>query len=360
MYGSEHAAPATRVCDWAVHAGHEVWWAGYLGNISGSSPARHIKLQSRDNPVAELTEIAVDFRPHVTHSHNFSLLADHHVEAGLGPLIVSAFGSLNPLIGSRRPLNPRIDSLMATGPTIVVENPLLLDAVTRRHDGVHCEHICLGVNAAHFKPGTSAQRAAWRQALQIPDDTVLFFSARGIADNYRQDEILKAFAAALPGLPQTAGLAMIRLTRSLERSDMVECLQRQADELGVSDRLFWIPEVRYEMMPGMYGLVDHVVNYPTEDAFPSTLLEAAACGVPTVTAKLPAYAGSYIEQFCELVDPDDWQALACGLVRAVREPEELRTRRITEARQHMIDNFSEAAGRRKTLALYDRVAQAAP
>ncbi|MEM9473382.1 MAG: glycosyltransferase, partial [Pseudomonadota bacterium] len=272
-----------------------------------------------------MTELAVDFRPQVTHSHNFSLLADCHVEAGLGPLIVSAFGSLNPLIGSKRPLNPRIDSLMAKGPTIVVENPLLFNAVAKRHGGVDCEHICLGVNAAHFKPGKAAQRAAWRQALQIPDDTVLFFSARGIADSYRQDDILKAFAMALPDLPQTAGLAMIRLTRSLERSDMIESLQRQADELGVSDRLFWIPEVRYEMMPGMYAMVDHVVSYPSEDAFPSTLLEAAACGVPIVTANLPAYAGSYIEQFCMLVDPDDRQALARALVRAVLEPEEFRT-----------------------------------
>ena len=77
MYGSEHAAPATRVCDWAVKAGHEVLWAGYLGEISGSSPAQHVQIQSLDSAVAELAAIAADFRPHVSHSHNFSLLADN-------------------------------------------------------------------------------------------------------------------------------------------------------------------------------------------------------------------------------------------------------------------------------------------
>ena len=358
MYGSEHAAPATRVCDWAVKAGHEVVWAGYLGEISGSSPARHVQVQSLDSAVPELAAIAANFRPHVTHSHNFSRLADFHVEAGLGPLIVSAFGGLNPLIDSRRRLNPRIDSLMATGPTLVVESPLLFDAATKRYDGIDCELISLGVNSARYKPGTPAQRAAWRQALHIPDDAIVLFSARGIGDGYRQEDILRAFAAALPDLPVTAGLAMIRLTRSWDRSDTVEELQHLAEELGVSDRLYWIPEVRYEMMPGMYGMVDYVVNYPSEDAFPSTLLEAAACGVPIVTANLPAYAGSYIEQFCTLVDPDCWLALARGMVVAVREPVELRTSRITGARQHMIENFTEEAGRIKTLALYERVAEA--
>jgi len=359
MYGSEHAAPATRVCDWAVAAGHEVLWAGYLGEISGSSPARHVQLQSQDSPVAELAAIASDFQPHLAHSHNFSLLAGFHIEAGLGPLIVSAFGGLNPLIDCKRPLNPRIDSLMSIGPTLVVENPLLLEAATNRYSGIDCELICLGVNSAHYKPGKPAQRAAWRQALQIPDDAIVFFSARGIGDGYRQEEILRAFALALPDLPPTAGLAMIRLTRSWDRSDRVRELQQLAENLSVSDRLYWIPEVRYEMMPGMYGMVDYVVNYPAEDAFPSTLLEAAACGVPVVTANLPAYAGSYIEQFCTLADPDDWQALARGLVQAVREPADLRTKRVTEARRHMIEHFSEEEGRTKTLALYERVAQSA-
>jgi len=357
MYGSEHAAPATRVCDWVVNAGHEVMWAGYLGEISGTSRARHVQIQSWDNPVPELAEIAEEFRPHVTHSHNFSFLAKFHVKAGLGPLILSAFGGLNGLIGSA-PVNTHVDNILALDPILVVESPMLFDAATRRYDGIDCELICLGVNSARYKPGTPTQRAAWRRALHIPDDAIVFFSARGIGDGYRQAEILQAFAEALPDLPPTAGLAMIRLTRSWDRSDRVKELQQLAAELGVSDRLYWIPEVRYEMMPGMYGMVDYVVNYPSEDAFPSTLLEAAACGVPIVTANLPAYAGSYIEQFCTLVDPDDWLALARGMVVAVREPVELRTSRITGARQHMIENFTEDAGRTMTLALYERVAEA--
>lgn len=358
MYGSEHAAPATRVCDWAVNAGHEVVWAGYLGEISGSSQARHVQIQSWDNPVPELSAIADDFRPHVTHSHNFSFLADFHVEAGLGPLIISAFGGLNGLINSEPP-HPRIDNLMAIDPTLVVESPLLFDAARERYNGVDCELICLGVNSTRYKPGKPDQRAAWRQALQVPGDAVVFFSARGIGDGYRQEDILRAFAAALPDLPETSGLAMIRLTRSWDRSDRVRELQQLAEDLGISDRLYWIPEVRYEMMPGMYGMVDHVVNFPSYDAFPSTLLEAAACGVPIVTANLPAYAGSYIEQFCTLVDPDDPLALARGLVLAAHEPIGLRTKRIAEARRHMIENFSEEEGRTRTLALYERVAQAA-
>ncbi len=357
MYGSEHAAPATRVCDWAVDAGHEVVWAGYLGEISGSSRARHVQIQSWDNPVPELAAIAADFRPHVTHSHNFSFLTEFHHEAGLGPLILSAFGGLNGLIGSVPP-KPRIDDLMATGPTVIVESRPLFDAATKRYDGIDCELICLGVNPVHYKPGTLAKRAAWRQALQIPVDAIVFFSARGIGDGYRQQEILRAFASALPDLPATAGLAMIRLTRSWDRSDRVRELQQLAEELGISERLYWIPEVRYEMMPGMYGMVDFVVNYPVADAFPSTLLEAAACGVPVVTANLRAYAGSYIEQFCELVDPDDWQALARGLVRSAREPAELQARRVSDGRRHVIDNFSETVGRERTLAVYERVARA--
>lgn len=361
FYGSEHTAPALRMARWAAEAGHEIMWAGYLGDVSGDSPARHLKIHSNDNPRPELEALAAGFQPDIAHAFNFSFLTRFHLEAGLCPIVASAFGGFNPLISSPHPLSPDIKTLLETHkPPVIVESPLLLERGRAAFPDVPLELICLGVNPDHLKPVPASQRAQWRRALDIPQDAVLFFSGRGIGDGYRQDEILTAFAKALPQFPESAALALIRLTRGWDRLERTKALMDHAQQLGIAERIHWIPELRYEMMPGVYGMSDYVINFPVADAFPSTLLEAVSCEVPVITANLPAYAGSYIEQFCHLVDGDDADALAAGLVAAVNEPPRAREKRLAEASAYLGEHHHERDAKARLLALYDRLAGTEP
>ncbi len=360
FYGSEHTAPARRMCRWAVDAGHEVTWAGYLGDVIGDSPARHIQIQSNDDPLPELAALVGEVRPQLAHAFNFSFLSGFHIRAGFCPLVSSAFGGLNALVSSPNPLNEAVPDLIAGSAAVIVEGDLLHDAATRRFPDARFEMICPGIDPNHHKPAPAWQRRDWRAALGVAQDAMVFFSARGMGDGYRQDDILRAFATALPQLPDTSVLLMIGLTRGWDRRERVDSLNALAAELDVADRLHWLPELRHVMMPGVYGLSDVVINYPVADAFPSTVMEALACGVPVISASLAAYRGSYIERHCALVDPDDPAALAPALVKAAAEPAVSRAARLRAAREDVVQQFPEADGRARLLALYDRLAGANP
>ena len=84
--------------------------------------------------------------------------------------------------------------------------------------------------------------------------------------------------------------------------------------LGVAHAIRWIPQVPYQDMPGIYALADVVINYPSTDTFPSTLLEAAACARPVITSHLPAYRNTFVEECFRLVEPENPQALAEAIV----------------------------------------------
>jgi glycosyltransferase involved in cell wall biosynthesis len=358
FYGSEHTAPARRMCQWAHDAGHEVLWAGYLGDVIGGSPARHVQIRSNDDPMPELEAIVADFEPDLAHAFNFSFLTGFHFNSGACPLISSVFGGLNALVASPHDLPAVTDEIMEKSAAVIVESRLLADTARQRFPAAPIELVCLGIDPDHHKKVPATQRRDWRAALDIPQDATVFLSARGIGDGYRQPEILKAFAAALRELPPQSRLAMIELTRGWDRQERVAELKDLAARLGVADCVCWLPELRHVMMPGVYGLSDFVINYPVADAFPSTVMEAVACEVPVISADLPAYKGSYIEQYCQLVDPQCDDELAIGLIRAAAEPSASRQHRTAQGRAHLVEHFNEADERAKLLALYDQIAGA--
>ncbi len=356
MYGSENAAPASRMCTWAVQGGHQVIWAGYLGEVAGHTGARHVRIRSADNPGPELDSIAHEFKPHLAHAHNCSFLGAVHIKRQLGPIIVSAFGALNPLISDQSRLNSMVQHMLEANPTTIVESEVLLAATKARFPGLPCELLPLGVNTRRFRKVNAAQRSAWRKTLGVPEDGLIFFSVRGIGDGYNHDMIIDAFAKAMPGLPGNAMLAFIKLTRSWDRQKMEQDLQERADKLGIGSRLLWLPEVRHEMMPGMFGISDIVINYPRADAFPSSMLEAAACEVPFLTGNLPAYRGSCIEKFGRLVEPMNVDALAQAITGAATHEHKAMCATAALARAHVSEHFNEDVQRAKLLALYETVA----
>ncbi|MDX1717625.1 MAG: glycosyltransferase [Anderseniella sp.] len=358
FYGSEHTAPARRMCQWAHEAGHEVMWAGYLGDVIGGSPARHVQIKSNDNPLPELEAIVSDFRPHLAHAFNFSFLTGFHFLTRACPLISSVFGGLNALVSSPHALPGVTDEIMKQSAAVIVESQLLAEAARQKFPGAAIELICLGINPDHHKKVSPAQRRDWRAALDIPQDATVFLSARGIGDGYRQPEILNAFAKALPQLPPRSRLAMVELTRGWDRRERVAELKELAARLGVADCICWLPELRHVMMPGVYGVSDFVINYPVADAFPSSVMEAVACELPVISADLPAYKGSYIARYCQLVAPDDDNELAEAMIAAAAEPAAERNRRTAAGRAHLVERFNEAHQRTKLLTLYNQISGA--
>jgi glycosyltransferase involved in cell wall biosynthesis len=110
-------------------------------------------------------------------------------------------------------------------------------------------------------------------------------------------------------------------------------------------------------MPGVYALADIVVNYPSSDAFPSTLLEAAACARPVITSAITAYRNTFVEQFCQMVEPENPARLADAIVQIAQTDRARAVARAQQAREAVLAEHEESIQKQRLMALYHQIAQ---
>ena len=182
-----------------------------------------------------------------------------------------------------------------------------------------------GVDLKVFHP---ADRASARQDLGLPPDaTILLFAANGIRRNIWKD--YRTLQSALPGIAKTeAKVLCIALgeTALPERIGDVEIrfVPYQKDPQQVA---------RY------YQAADLYLHPARADTFPTTILEALACGTPIVASAV----GGIPEQVVEgktgfLVPVGDAPALA-GRVLDLLEDEERRLQMGWEAAEDATRRF---------------------
>jgi glycosyltransferase involved in cell wall biosynthesis len=214
----------------------------------------------------------------------------------------------------------------------------------------------IGIDGSLFHPGYADKSAAWRFALDIPLGAIVLLSPRGWSNVYGQREIMQAFAKAYHQL----GRPMVLVFLGVGRIKRPEMLAREVLDLGVSlgvgHAIRWIPEVPYDDMPGVYNLADIVLNYPSTDAFPSTLLEAAACARPVITSDLPAYRNTFIERCCIRVAPGNPAALADAIVHLVNAGPDAWAPGAQQARNIVLAEHGEATQKARLIALYRQIA----
>jgi glycosyltransferase involved in cell wall biosynthesis len=380
-----------RPLDWALADGHEVCLVGDWNPYRKKQPANYHFVQLNilqqqydaendrwiDTPVddlsanvAQLKEVAASFKPDLIHAHAINHITLCCIQAKLRPLVVSAWGFLNYLIEnpieesteetrnsdcSYTDFKELSDQVLANLDILIVENPALAQAcqnLLSSNQSLKC--LPLGTHTEHFHPNYAINRAKWRQVLQIPQDATVFFSPRGWAEYYCQEEIFQAFAQAFADLPQPAILLFVKLHR--EGNDFITQLEtkicHQATALGIADRLRWLPELPHAMLPTAYNLADVVINYPSSDAFPSTLIEAAACQRPVLTADLPAYRGTFVEDYYPLIAPCNPKALAKAMVEAVQQSSIEQHDRLKKLRQYIVENYDETIMSQQLMTVY--------
>ena len=217
--------------------------------------------------------------------------------------------------------------------------------------------IPLGTNTTAFRPNNLAQRTSWRRALDIAADTTVLLSPRGWSKVYNQAQILQAFALACRHFARPTLLVFVQMARSASDTafNYIDQTRAQARELGLSAATRWLPELSYELMPSLYALADLVVNYLLSDAFPSTLVEASACGLPLISANLPAYQDTFIARYGVLVEPHNPSALGSAMRTVVNNPAVDQQERLLQARQEIVAEFDEVKFQCAMFALYRNV-----
>ncbi|WP_179466518.1 D-inositol-3-phosphate glycosyltransferase [Mycolicibacterium vinylchloridicum] len=188
-----------------------------------------------------------------------------------------------------------------------------------------------GVDLETFVPG---ERAAARAALGLrADEPVVAFVGR-IQPLKAPDVLLRA-AAQLPGVrvlvaggPSGSGLAA------------PDALVGLAAELGIAERVTFLPPQSREQLVKVYRAADLVAVPSYSESFGLVAVEAQACGTPVVAAAvggLPvAVADGVSGALVSSHDPAQWAGAIDGLLR--RDPGELSRAAVAHARRFSWDD----------------------
>ncbi len=216
-----------------------------------------------------------------------------------------------------------------------------------------------GVDLKIFTPG---DRSAARAALGLPagEPTVVFV---GRIQPLKAPDVLLRAAALLP--PGNAGPVRVVIAGGASGSGLAEPdgLIRLADELGISDRVTFLPPQPRDQLVNVYRAADLVAVPSYSESFGLVAVEAQACGTPVVAAAvggLPvAVADGRSGSLVSGHDPRRWAEAITALLHS--DPEVLRRGAIEHAAQfswdHTVDALLASYGR--AIADYGRTHRSA-
>jgi glycosyltransferase involved in cell wall biosynthesis len=297
-----------------------------------------------------LRSLCQDVRPDVVNVQGLDQRAYYCALARLRPLLLTAWGSdVNYLfmpLPEDRPFRERLSAMLGISSDssdgcfrrAIDSQKRAVGFTLRRADYVTCDSpevlarcaelakrqlpsalIRFGIDfPENGRAGGSA--AGLKQQLSIPDHARVLLSARIVQPGMGHELVLEAFARLLadPGIPDT----VLVFKHYLALDSLLIRLKARAAELGVAERVYWLPELPASDVYNQYFLADVVINYPQQDAFPQTLFEAAACRRRVVSSDLPAYEDTFQDSFV-MLPPGDVNALAAGIRGCLLETEEV-------------------------------------
>ncbi len=98
-------------------------------------------------------------------------------------------------------------------------------------------------------------------------------------------------------------------------------LKRMRGELSLDD-VYFLGDLTHHELSHIYNESDILINASHVDNFPASIMEAFACGLPVVTTRVGGIPYMVSEgKTGILVDPDDYESLAAGVIRLMEDPE---------------------------------------
>lgn len=300
-------------------------------------------------------------RPDLVHVHWINDRAYCCMRADLHPLVLTAWGGdIHGLFlpSTSQAFRHRVGETLANADIILADSADMYGKCAELAGReVPVELITQGVNTDRFHPGFAQEALEWRCRLNISESATVLLSIRGWSPLYRHESILKAFAQALPQLHSEAVLVLKILKRATMDRALYETQMRAlARELGLDYAVRWMEAVPLDLLPELYSFADVIINYPSRDAFPVTFLEAAACECPVITCRLPAYAGTFAEDYYHLVSSDDHSELSDAIVAFVNGGRDASRATLHELRREVCRKFDEQIASQQLIDIYQKVA----
>lgn len=257
----------------------------------------HIDAGPPDLPKDQLPEVLDTFtagvREHLRHTEpvdaihaNYWLsgVTGHQLKHELDLPLVATFHTLarvKAVTGEREPLR----RVRAESEVIGCSDAILASCTTEADQLVdlygapreRIEIVPPGVDHAFFSPG---DRRGARHALGLADHPVLLFVGR--------IQPLKGVTVAIEALAllddPTAVLVVVGGPSGTDGADELVRAHRLVDELGVRERVRFVPPQPHHLLSTYYRAADICIVPSRSESFGLVALEAAACGTPVVAA----------------------------------------------------------------------------
>lgn len=188
-----------------------------------------------------------------------------------------------------------------------------------------------GVDTAVFQP--APDRAALRTALGIPQDAVLLGCFGRIRAQKGVDLLVDAACTLLPSRPKVRLIFTGRVTEDNRAFHATQIARLTA--AGIADRVQFLGEIAWQDVVRHYQALDLFVAPARWEGFGLTPLEAMACGVPVIAARVGAFETLVVPQVGSLVAAGDATALTGALATWIDNPA-LLTAAGSAARAHIM------------------------
>jgi glycosyltransferase involved in cell wall biosynthesis len=264
--------------------------------------------------ISYLGLIAHIVKPDLVHVHHIDIRAYECARANLHPLVLTAWGSdINnlfiPSIISAATREHIIEALASADHVTADASDILEKCESLIGHKLNKSILLYGIDFNFFKPGLEKEAQHLKEQLGISAEHRIILSVRTLKPLYCHDYILEAFADLLTD-PQYHSCRLILKQYKTYSDEYEHKLRDLANQLGVAERVIWIPCLPDESIPSLYALADVVVSYPERDGFPVSFLEAAACKRPLISSGLPAYANVFPPNSFWMIPPKNVQELS--------------------------------------------------
>lgn len=208
--------------------------------------------------------------------------------------------------------------------------------------------ILHGVDTQVFHP--APDRAALRRELGLAPDAVILGCFGRVRAQKGVDLLVEAALRLFPDRPRAQLIFTGRITK--DHRDFAEALKTRIRDAGLDGRIRFLGEIPWDQVVRHYQALDLFCAPARWEGFGLTPLEAMACGVPVVAARVGAYEALIREgETGSLVGADDADALTAALQRWL-DDDAARTAAGQAAREHVVQNHSITEEARSIVQVY--------
>lgn len=222
-----------------------------------------------------------------------------------------------------RPANRSYLSLITKASTRRAARVIAVSESTRQDVihliGVPAERVIVVPNGVNpeFSPADPGDVSDFRQRAGLPERYILFLGTLEPRKNLVR--LLEAYALLRSGTQDGAELTIPPLVIAGAKGWFYQEIFARVTDLGLADQVIFPGFVPAEELPSWYRGAELFVYPSLFEGFGLPVLEAMACGVPTITSRassLPEVAGDG----AILVDPEDVGQLAEAMHRVLTTP----------------------------------------